>query len=166
MELYKSTIKTPLGDMIAISGEENLLLLEFSDSKKLAKKLDSLGSNFIDKISHPIKSIREELNLYFKGEMKIFNTPMKIIGTDFRKKTWKELLKIPYGKTISYANQANSMKMPKAFRAVANANGANCFPIIIPCHRVIASDGKLGGYSGGLERKKWLINFESRASKV
>lgn len=161
MELYKSTISTLLGDMIAISDEESLFLLEFTDNIKLAKKLELFGKGVVEKMSDPIKSISEELKLYFKGELKVFNTPLKIIGTDFRKKTWNALLKIPYGETISYANQASSMKMPKAFRAVANANGANCLPIVIPCHRVIASDGKLGGYSGGLNRKKWLLKHEA-----
>jgi O-6-methylguanine DNA methyltransferase len=158
---YKSKIETLLGEMIAISDEESLFLLEFVDNTKLAKKLESLGDSFADKMSDPIKSINEELKLYFKGELKVFNTPLKIIGTDFRKKTWNALLRIPYGETISYASQASSMKMPKAFRAVANANGANCFPIIIPCHRVITSAGKLGGYSSGLHRKKWLLKHEA-----
>lgn len=158
--LYKSKIETPLGEMIAISDKEKLFLLEFTDNKKLAKKLDSLGNSFTEKMSDPIKSITEELKLYFKGELKVFNTPLKMIGTDFRKKTWNALLKIPYGETTSYAKQAEQMKMPKAFRAVANANGANFFPIIIPCHRVITSDGKLGGYSSGLHRKKWLLEHE------
>ncbi len=160
MELYKAKIRTPIGDMVAISDDESLFLLEFADNKKLQNKLMSLGNNFIDKISDPIKLITEELKLYFRGELKTFCTPLKLVGTDFRKKTWRALQSIPYGKTISYSQQADNMNMPKAFRAVANANGANWFPIIIPCHRVIASDGKLGGYSGGLERKKWLLEHE------
>lgn len=165
MELYKAKIATPLGEMIAISDEESLFLLEFADNKKLQTKLESLGNGFVEKISDPIKLITEELKLYFIGELKTFRTSVKLIGTEFRKKTWRALQNIPYGKTISYSQQADNMNVPKAFRAVANSNGANCFPIIIPCHRVIASDGKLGGYSGGLERKKWLLEHEEKFAK-
>lgn len=160
MELYKSKIATPLGEMIAISDKDNLLLIEFVDNKKLAKKLASLGNDFVPKVSNPIKFVTKELKLYFKGELKTFCTPLKLVSSDFRKKTWQALRDIPYGQTISYLEQAKNMNIPNSFRAVANANGANCFPIIIPCHRVIASDGKLGGYSGGIERKKWLLELE------
>ncbi len=165
MGLYKSKIETLIGEMVAISDKDNLLLIEFADNKKLSQKLELLGNGFFEESSDPIKLVSEELNLYFKGELKTFRTPIKLIGTEFRKKTWQALQKIPFGTTVSYSEQSKNMNMPKSFRAVANANGANCLPIIIPCHRVIASDGKLGGYSGGLERKKWLLEHEERVAK-
>ena len=106
-------------------------------------------------------SVESELKEYFLGKRKEFSIPLILIGTDFQKKVWQELLQIPYGKTISYLHEANNINKPKAFRAVANANGKNKISIIIPCHRVIANNGTLGGYGGGLDKKQFLLNLES-----
>ena len=106
-------------------------------------------------------SVESELKEYYLGKRKEFSIPLILIGTDFQKKVWKELLQIPYGKTISYLQEANNINKPKAFRAVANANGKNKISIIIPCHRVIANNGTLGGYGGGLDKKQYLLNLES-----
>ncbi|ASG67464.1 hypothetical protein fh0823_00640 [Francisella halioticida] len=94
--------------------------------------------------------------------MKNFSIPLKLTGTEFQKQVWQELLNIPYGETISYQQEAINIGKPTAFRAVANANGKNLLPIIIPCHRVINANGKLGGYTGGLEKKKLLLKLEGR----
>ena len=108
----------------------------------------------------PINSVKQEIELYFAGKLKNFKTPIRISGTDFQKKAWEALMKIPYGTTRSYKEQASIIGKASAFRAVANANGSNQFAIIIPCHRIINNDGNLGGYGGGLHRKKWMLGFE------
>lgn len=102
-----------------------------------------------------------ELELYFAGRLKKFSVPLDLLGTDFQLKAWKALTKIPFGKTISYSGQAKLLGSESAVRAVGSANGKNPICIIIPCHRVVAKDGSLGGYSGGLEIKKFLLELES-----
>jgi methylated-DNA-[protein]-cysteine S-methyltransferase len=103
----------------------------------------------------------KELEQYFAGSRTQFNVPLDLIGTSFQKKVWNELLKIPYGKTCSYKDIAKKIKQETASRAVGTANGKNPLWIIIPCHRVIASNGNLGGYAGGLPMKKKLLQLES-----
>lgn len=102
-----------------------------------------------------------QLKEYFAGNRTIFDLPLDPQGTDFQKRVWKELLNIPFGKTVSYLEVARRLGDVKAIRAVGLANGKNPISIIIPCHRVIGSNGKLVGYGGGLWRKEWLLNFES-----
>jgi methylated-DNA-[protein]-cysteine S-methyltransferase len=102
----------------------------------------------------------KQLREYFKGKRKTFDLPLEIIGTDFQKRVWKELLIIPYGETISYKELALKLGNLKTIRAAARANGANPLPIIIPCHRVIGSNGKLVGYGGGLDVKEKLLQLE------
>jgi AraC family transcriptional regulator of adaptative response/methylated-DNA-[protein]-cysteine methyltransferase len=109
-----------------------------------------------------ISSIENELTLYFNGKLNKFATTLFFLGLPFQKRVWEELQKIPYGETRSYSDLAKAVKKPTAFRAVAQANGANQFAIIIPCHRVINKNGDLGGYGGGIVRKEWLINHEKQ----
>ena len=101
-----------------------------------------------------------QLDQYFQGGRTEFDLPLSLIGTTFQQRVWEELQKILYGQTISYLRLAGRMGIPKAVRAVANANGANPVSIIVPCHRVVGSNGKLGGYGGGLETKVFLLNIE------
>lgn len=108
--------------------------------------------------------LRQELDLYFKGHLKTFATPLEQIGTEFQKQAWDALLAIPYGETRSYKEQAQRLGNPKAVRAVAAANGQNKVSVMIPCHRVIGSDGKLTGYAGGLNRKQFFTGFGTRRS--
>jgi methylated-DNA-[protein]-cysteine S-methyltransferase len=105
---------------------------------------------------------RRELDEYFSGKRKSFDLPLKQEGTEFQQKVWKELLKIPFGKTLSYLELSQKMGNVKAIRAVAAANGKNHLPVIVPCHRVIGSDGSLTGYGGGLGKKKWLLDHENK----
>jgi len=102
-----------------------------------------------------------QLNEYFDGKRTDFQFKMNPKGTDFQKKVWEQLVQIPYGKTVSYQEVTNILGDPKAIRAVANANGKNPLWIVVPCHRVIGSDGSLTGYAGGLWRKKWLLDHEN-----
>ena len=111
------------------------------------------------------KSLRKciiQLDEYFSGKRKIFDLPIQQKGTDFQQKVWKELGQIPFGKTISYMKLAQKLGNVKAIRAAASANGRNELCIIVPCHRVIGSDGSLTGYAGGLPRKKWLLDHENK----
>ncbi len=108
----------------------------------------------------PLRLIEEELERYFTEQLDTFKTPYRMLGSPFQQEAWKKLLEIPYGITISYAEEAASLGKAAAVRAVANANGANLLALVIPCHRVIATGGKLGGYGSGLRRKSWLLEHE------
>lgn len=101
-----------------------------------------------------------QLDAYFKGELRSFDLPLALEGTAFQKSVWQELLKIPYGTTVSYREIARRIGKPKAVRAVGAANGRNPLPIVVPCHRVISSDGSLIGYGGGLQIKEFLLELE------
>ena len=160
MTLRSTTIPTPLGPMIAIANDTALYLLEFTERRGLAREIEQLHAEIKPGLTPPIKQITAEIDAYFAKELRIFKTPCVINGTDFQKHVWQALCDIPYGETISYAEQAKRIDRPKAFRAVANANGRNQFAILIPCHRVITSSGHLGGYGGGVSRKQALIDLE------
>lgn len=153
--MFKQYIKTPLGDMVALADDKALHFLDFNDRPTLPASSPATASE-----NAITAHIREELDAYFKGSLKQFKTPILMQGTDFQRETWEALCAIPYGETLSYQAQAERINKPKAFRAVANANGQNKFSILVPCHRVIRSNSSLGGYGGGIERKKWLLNHE------
>jgi AraC family transcriptional regulator of adaptative response/methylated-DNA-[protein]-cysteine methyltransferase len=159
-------IKTPVGEMIAGATEDGICLLEFSDRKILPDEYQDLikllNTTFEEGINNHLLQLEKELEEYFNGTRKEFSVPLVTPGSDFQQKVWKELMKIPFGSTISYLEQAKALGKPASVRAVANANGMNRIAIIIPCHRVIGSDGKLTGYGGGLKRKKWLLDHEKR----
>lgn len=165
-DYYQALIDTPLGPMMAIADEKVLYLLEFVDRRGLMGEIERLRkrtkSDILSGSTAPIRSIETELSQYFEGELKVFKTPLYFSGSPFQKQVWEELQKIPFGETRSYAQLATAIGRPSACRAVANANGANQIAIVIPCHRVINSNGELGGYAGGLPRKKWLIERESK----
>lgn len=164
--LKSSCLDTPLGQMLAIADEEVLYLLEFMDKIDLQYRVEKLlfktKSALIPGNTHPIESIKAELSAYFDGSLQNFKTPVQLLGSSFQKLVWNELVHIPYGQTRSYLEQAHAIEKQAAYRAVANANGANQLAIVIPCHRIINSNGKLGGYSGGLSRKKWLLEHEKQ----
>lgn len=164
MNISQTCINTPLGEMIACATDKGICLLEFNDRKKLNGQFQKLTKDLdativIEENAH-FDLLRKELEAYFKNELKEFTVPLDLIGTEFQQKVWQALLAIPYGKTVSYLQQSESMGSPLSIRAVANANGMNKIAIIVPCHRVIGSDGKLTGYAGGLERKRALLNLE------
>lgn len=161
--LKVTQIDTPLGPMIAMADNESLYLLEFVTRKGLEREVERLrkrGFAFISGNASPLASIKTELNAYFEGKLTLFKTPYRVFGSSFQQQVWKSLCQVPYGETRSYAQQASSLEKPNAYRAVANANGANQFAIIVPCHRIIASNGTLGGYGGGLAIKKGLLDHE------
>jgi methylated-DNA-[protein]-cysteine S-methyltransferase len=106
------------------------------------------------------REVRDQLRAYFEGELHEFELPLRMKGTDFQRRVWKELMNIPFGMTISYAEQARRIGRPGAARAVGAANGRNPISIVVPCHRVIGANGTLTGYGGGLDRKQWLLEHE------
>jgi methylated-DNA-[protein]-cysteine S-methyltransferase len=138
-------------------------LIEISGSEKGIASL-SFAINVDTVIENPpcLRECVSQMNDYFNGKRKTFELKLNIEGTDFQKKVWNELLKIPFGKTVSYNDIAKKLGDKEAVRAVGYANRKNPLAIIIPCHRVIGSDGKLVGYAGGLWRKRWLLNFENK----
>jgi AraC family transcriptional regulator of adaptative response/methylated-DNA-[protein]-cysteine methyltransferase len=157
-------VETELGIMIAGATDEGICLLEFSDRRMLNTEYKDLARYLKTTIeagesSHFI-SLRRQLKEYFEGTRKEFFIPLVAPGTEFQKSVWKELINIPYGTTRSYMEQSVALGKPESIRAVANANGMNRISIIIPCHRVIGSDGHLTGYGGGLKRKRWLLDHE------
>lgn len=164
--LTSSQIDTPLGSMLAIGDDKVLYFLLFADQHKLKRKIDRLLINYnieiISGVTEPIKSMEQELELYFTGKLRQFKTPLYLFGTAFQQLTWQALISVPYGKTNSYADLASFIAKPLAYRAVANANAANRLAIVVPCHRIINNNGALGGYDGGIERKKQLLDLEKK----
>lgn len=167
--LKASWIDTPLGSMLAIADDLKLFLLEFVERRGLEREIErmrkKLKAAIVPGKTRPIESIEKELKAYFKGELTSFKTPLHLLGTPFQQKVWRELQRIPPGKTCFYRDLAKAIGQPTAFRAVALANGMNQIAIVIPCHRVIKADGDLCGYGGGIARKQWLIEHEAKHRK-
>lgn len=166
--LKASWLDTVLGPMLAIADDTHVYLLEFITRRGLEKEIERLrtrGFAIIPGNTPSIDSIKHELHAYFGGALTQFMTPYRVLGSPFQQKVWQILCTIPYGETRSYREQAVHLGNPNAFRAVANANGANQLAILIPCHRIIASDGTLGGYGGGLAVKQWLLEHEKNHRK-
>ncbi len=157
-------IPTPLGPMMIGVTDEGLCLLEFTDRRMIETQIETLKKRLkADMVTgqHPmIALVKGQLDEYFAGKRKDFELPLVTPGTDFQNKVWKELTTIPYGRTRSYKQQADAIGDVKAVRAVARANGENRLSIVIPCHRVIGSDGSIVGYGGGVHRKQWLLKHE------
>lgn len=154
--------------MIAGATDEGVCLLEFNDRRMLPTEYKDLKrllkTTFEEGENNHLIRLRKELNEYFEGSRKEFSITLVTPGSEFQKSVWKELMNIPYGTTRSYQEQSVALGKPEAIRAVANANGMNRISIIIPCHRVIGSDGHLTGYGGGLRRKRWLLDHEKKYS--
>lgn len=157
-------IATPLGPMMVGVRDEGLCLLEFTDRRMLETQLDVLKKRFKSELvtgRHPLLDlVEQQLTEYFEGKRKNFDLSLDTPGTEFQQKVWQELISIPYGRTRSYKQQAAAIGDVKAVRAVARANGENRIAIVIPCHRVIGSDGSIVGYGGGIHRKQWLLKHE------
>jgi O-6-methylguanine DNA methyltransferase len=164
--IFTVKISTPIGEMIGAATDKGVCLLEFKERVNLTYQLNGLRSYFKKEII-PGKNIHllkmeDQIQKYFKKEINNFSLPLDMAGTPYQQTIWKALLKIPFGTTISYLNLSEKIGNHKAIRAVANSIAANKIAIIIPCHRVIGSDGRLTGYAGGLWRKKYLLNLEDR----
>ncbi|WP_409432658.1 bifunctional transcriptional activator/DNA repair enzyme AdaA [Litorimonas sp. RW-G-Af-16] len=157
-------LPTPMGQMLAVADASHLYMLEFTERKNMTQQFSKLRKvqrrAVLPGRTKIHDQIAAELNLYFKGDLESFQTPIATTGTEFQSRTWAQLQAIPIGETRSYAELANMVGDPKAVRAVAGANSKNGLAIVIPCHRVIGSDGSLGGYAGGVSRKADLLAHE------
>lgn len=171
MTLYQKVIQTKTGDMLAIANETHLLMLHFINKPTIKDELQivkqQLNTEILLTSNDILDNLEVELNNYFNGKLNSFSTPIKFnFGTPFQQKVWRALCEIPYGETISYKQLAENIGQPTAFRAVANANGRNFLTILVPCHRVIAADGSIGGYSSGIERKELLLEIENNKNNT
>jgi len=156
--------KTLLGELILGTYEDQLCLCDWryrklrsSIDKKLLKELDA---SYIEEETSIIKNTIVQLNEYLDGKRTEFTIPLLLVGTSFQKTVWKELLKIPFGETVSYTELSRKISTEKSMRAIAAANGANAIAIIVPCHRVVGSRGELVGYAGGIRIKMKLLQLE------
>ena len=152
--LFYKYISSPIGELELCASDEGLVSVLFTSTikRELPKQTEA---------EHPILIETErQLTAYFKKELKQFDLPLHLEGTDFQKRVWTQLMQTPFGKTINYLELATQLGDEKCIRAAASANGKNPVSIIVPCHRIIGSDGKLVGYSGNLERKQWLLEHE------
>lgn len=162
--IHLRQLDSPLGPLLAGAVEEGLCLLEFAERRALERQLAVLARH-LDALLLPgdhahLDHVARELEAYFGGKEVEFRTPLVLPGTDFQRRVWDELLRIPVGTTISYGELARRVGDANASRAVAKANGDNRVAILVPCHRVIGADGRLTGYGGGLWRKQRLLELE------
>ena len=166
--IFLNHIDTPVGKMRIGASDEGICLFDFQYRKSIdsiMKRIKTLSGKKFTEGEHPyFKLLEQQINEYFLGIRKEFDLPLHLVGTPFQKSVWEGLLQIPYGETRSYKQQSIFLGNEKAIRAVATANGENGIAIIIPCHRVIGTNGSLTGYGGGLQRKKWLLDLERKYS--
>lgn len=154
--MKEAYLNTGVG-LLRFEVEENALTtIEFSEGEEV----DS------DPTDPLLQECVFQMKAYFKGHLKEFDLPINLRGTEFQKKVWQKLIELPYGSTDSYLNLARNLGDVKAIRAVASANGKNPIPIVVPCHRIIGSDGSLTGYAGGLWRKKYLLEMEAEEKQM
>ena len=147
--LYYAYFDSPIG-LVEVSGTDSAILsVEFVDSEQV--NYESNGY---------VKQAADQVAEYFAGHRQNFNMNLEFDGTDFQRRVWQALLSVPYGETVSYQDIANAIENPRAVRAVGAANGQNPISIVVPCHRIIGSNGQLTGYGSGLWRKEWLLNHE------
>lgn len=168
--LLAQRMETPLGSMLALADDQNLRLLEFTDRRGLERELVVLRRRLkcaiVPGTNAVLTETQRQLTRYFAGESLAFDLPLAPVGSDFQRKVWAELQRIPAGRTRSYAEMARRVRLPNGHRAVARANGSNMLALVIPCHRVIRSDGNLCGYAGGIWRKQRLIEHERKHSQT
>lgn len=159
-------IPTPIGPMLAMASDGGICLLEFIDRHTLDIEISDLkkllNCDFIHAENSHLRSLRSQMTEYFEGSLRSFDVPLHYPGTPFQRSVWESLLTISYGTTRSYMAQAVFLGNPQSVRAVARANSMNRIAIVLPCHRVIGSNGSLTGYSAGLERKRWLLDHEQK----
>lgn len=160
---------TPLGPMVTGATSEGICLLEFADRRMLETQIKRLrgwlNCLFAPGINEHIERLDEQLAQYFAGSLRDFTVPLIAPGTDFQRAAWDYLSGIPYGETRTYRDEASAIGRPAAQRAIGRANGDNRLAIVIPCHRVVRSDGHLSGYGGGLWRKRYLLDHERKNSQ-
>lgn len=149
---YRAYCQSPIGTLEILGSAAAITAINFLDSAPATPAQDELPTH--------LQAACRQLTEYFQSQRQTFDLPLKPAGTPFQQRVWQELLTVPYGRLLSYQDVANAIGNLQAVRAVGAANGQNPIPIIIPCHRILASDGKLTGYGGGLWRKEWLLRHE------
>ena len=157
------TIETPIGRMVAGASPTAVVLLDFADRPMIDAQLAAVRRRIGptgEGDSPLLDRVEQQLAEYFAGERRAFDLPLDIPGSPFQERVWSELARIPYGETISYRELAQRVGASDAFRAVGRANGSNRMAVVVPCHRVVAANGGLGGYGGGLAAKEWLLALE------
>ena len=155
--VLSTRVTSPIGMLTLTSNGSALTQL-------LIAREDEIDAGIVPAETDPVLAeVREQLDAYFDMRLTHFDVPLEPRGTDFQRRVWDSLKTIPYGETISYAELARRIDNPKAVRAVGAANGRNPLMIIVPCHRVIGADGSLTGFGGGIDRKRWLLDHETRA---
>jgi len=159
--IYFTEIESPVGRLLLEANDSGLSAIQFVAGRRAAKPSPEAKRNAV-----PFRETIRQLHAYFRGELKEFDLPLALNGTPFQLRVWQRLREIPYGETISYGQLAREIDRPEGSRAVGLANGSNPIPIIVPCHRVIGSDGSLTGYGGGLSIKQKLLSFESRQLRL
>jgi AraC family transcriptional regulator of adaptative response/methylated-DNA-[protein]-cysteine methyltransferase len=163
--LFADWIPTPLGPMVAVADDRALWLLEFHDRRALPREIDwvrrRVDAAIVPGTNPILRGIGRELAEYFSGARATFATPLHLDGSEFQVRVWRQLLAIEPGRTRSYGDMARSLGCPEAQRAIGRANGENRLALVVPCHRVIRSDGTLCGYGGGIWRKRWLLDHEA-----
>ncbi len=161
-----SRVATPLGPMLAGSSGDALVLLEFADRRQLGSQIQRIARRldavYVPDQSPVVDRAASELSEYFGGSRRTFGLSLLMLGSEFERAVWAELLEIPYGERRSYAEVARRVGRPAAVRAVGRANGLNALAVVVPCHRVVGADGRLVGYGGGLWRKERLLALEQR----
>lgn len=167
--IYINSFKTPVGELILGSYQNKLCLCDWK-YRKMRTTIDNrikqgLKSEFFDGSTPVIEETKLQLEEYFNQQRQKFDIPLTLVGTHFQKSVWNALLEIPYGETYSYLKLSEHLNNKEAIRAVASANGANAISILVPCHRIIGTDGKLVGYAGGLPAKKKLLELENAIQK-
>lgn len=163
--IFITEFDTEFGTLILGDFEGKLCLCDWK-FRKMRTQIDQriktgLQADFEEKTTNLLLETKKQLNAYFAGAIQDFHIPLQLVGTDFQQKAWNQLLEIKYGKTDSYLSLSKKLANQKAIRAVASANGANAISIIVPCHRIIGSNGELIGYAGGLSAKKKLLELEN-----
>lgn len=169
MKIYQTKIKSPIGDLTIASTDKGICMVEFDNENRINKHHKEFIKNeyeIVKSSNKHIDKLSSQLKEYFDLKRTNFDVALDIFGTEFQTKVWNALLKIPFGLTRTYKEQSIVVGDLKAIRAVATANGANKISIIIPCHRVIGSDGSLTGYGGELWRKQFLLKLESNQSEL
>ncbi len=154
--IYYAQITSPVGPLLLAASERGLMALHFGGGVPLPQPPDQQWIEAPERLA----DCAAQLAAYFRGERRVFQLPLDLRGTPFQLRCWRELLLIPYGQIRTYVQLAHAVGSPRGFRAVGAANGRNPIAIIVPCHRVVASDGSLGGYGGGLEIKRRLLQLE------
>lgn len=161
MHHYRTTMHSPIGELTILAVDDGLVAIDWSDD--VGHHTDVPGGDVVDvgAVDHPVlQRAVDQLGEYFAGERTEFDLPLAARGTSFQRQAWDALARIPYGETVSYGEQAVMLGDRNKARAVGAANGRNPIPIVVPCHRVVGSNGKLTGFAGGLDTKAWLLDHE------